>query len=127
MNGELVPITVGQMTSSWAFTEDEIDPMTEFGRRSDPLLMGSYGGEVLCFVGFIPLTILSDYAYLWMYSTPAVERHRLIVGRWAHRLITEQQRYRWLIGHGTLYSRAWLRSLGAEVDGGSFKIGPLHA
>jgi len=123
MNGELIPVTLAQMME-YPFGEEEIRPMAEFGERSSPILRGTYCGEVLCFIGFVPLTILSDYAYLWMYSTPAVNRHKLIVARWAKRLITEQQRYRWLIGH-TQSSQAWLTSLGAEIEGNQFKIGPL--
>jgi hypothetical protein len=120
MNGDLRSVTLSEALRLWHFEGDELQATIDFGSRSDPLLAGTYNGEVLCFVGFIPASKLSDVAYIWMYSTPAVENHRLIVGRWAKLLIAEaRKRYPVICGH-CFDSQRWLRSLGATIEPNNF-------
>lgn len=124
MNGNLRAISVSEMLSLWQFADDERKETINFGSRSDPLFVGMYGNQVICFVGFIPASLLSDVAYLWMYSTPAVVDHKVMVGRFGRRLIkAARERYPRICGHCS-DSRLWLESLGATVTGNQFRIGP---
>jgi hypothetical protein len=97
-----------------------------YAQASDPLFAGLYADRLLCFVGFVPATILSDSAYLWMHSTDDVARHKVTVGRFARRLVAAALgRYPKLVGH--CVDTRWLASLGAtfEPDGAAirFRIG----
>lgn len=85
-------------------------------RLSRHILVGRIGQELLCVIGFIPVTFLSDEAYIWMHTTEAASNHKLIVGRHARQVIPRAlEAYTKLIGHClTGASRRWLETLGAE-------------
>ena len=122
MNGTLRAISVSEMLSLWPFVDTERKETIAFAERSDPLFVGMYGNQVICFVGFIPASLLSDAAYIWMYSTPAVTDHKVMVGRFGRRLIeAARERYPCICGHCS-DSRQWLESLGATVTGNQFRI-----
>jgi hypothetical protein len=82
-------------------------------RLTTPLLAGLWDGKLLCLIGLVPRSLLSDTAYLWLYDTPEAKLHRIAVVRHAKRLIDQwRQTYR-LEGHCVTDSWRWLRSLGA--------------
>lgn len=96
-------------------SEDEEAALIPAARRSDPLIAGLCDSGLLCILGFIPQSILSDEAYLWMCSTPLVNEHKMIFGRWALRLIEAAwERYPRLVGHCQRDSVGWLIRLGAK-------------
>lgn len=120
MNGNLRAIDLTEMLSLWHFEGAELTEMINFSSRSDPLFVGMYGNQVICFVGFMPATFLSDVAYLWMYSTPAVADHKVMVGRFGRRLIAAaRERYPIIVGH-CFDSQDWLFSLGANIAADNF-------
>ena len=129
MNGELKPIRVERLVEhldSFSLDADYYRRLVNAGKLSDPLLEGTIGGELLCLVGFVPATMFSDVAYLWMYSTPAVAAHKVCVGRFGRRLIAEAlKRYPRIIGHCKPDSVHWLASLGAQINGTEFLIGAV--
>jgi hypothetical protein len=104
-----------------------------FVDRSDPALAYSMDGELIAVAGFVPVgSVLTDTAYLWMNSTPAVARHKVAVGRWGIQTLREVRRLKYprIIGHCEAGSRSvlWLRSLGARFTPGprgtvEFEIG----
>jgi hypothetical protein len=86
-------------------------------QRSDPLLGGFWDDQLLCVVGFVPATILSDSAYLWMCSTPLVNEHKLIFGRWCKWMAGNAlTRFQVVRGHCDRHSVGWLRHLGARLE-----------
>jgi hypothetical protein len=96
-------------------SEDEEAAMVPAARRADPLIAGLCDHGLLCILGFVPESILSDAAYLWMCSTPLVNEHKMIFGRWAKRMIAAaHDRYPRLYGHCQKDSVGWLIRLGAE-------------
>ena len=126
MNGELKPIGVEKLVEyldSFGLDADYYRRLVNAGKLSDPLLEGTIGGELLCLVGFVPPTVTSDLAYLWMYSMPAVAKHKVCVGRFGRRLVAEAlKRYPKIVGHCKPESAHWLASLGAEINGLEFTL-----
>jgi hypothetical protein len=109
----------------------ELADITRAAGVSDPILRGDYNGNLLVVLGFIPPTILSDDAYLWMYSSPVVRQYPMVVGRWGYRVIEAAfHRYPRIVGHCNRNSAHWLRRLGAEVTTGPgglvFKLEAQH-
>lgn len=121
MNGELVMIspTHGQdIAAGLPLAESQIDLMQRWARDSRPLFSGTMDGTLLCLVGLIPPTFLSEIVYLWCWSSPEVVHHKVMFGRHARRLMHELRGlYPKIVGHcAEDNSVAWLRSLGAEFN-----------
>lgn len=116
MPGRLENISVPRMLELCHEAEpEELAILVDVAKRSDPLLAGFSGGTLLCVLGFVPKTIISDEAYIWMCTTPEVREHKVLFGRWAKRLITSaHERYPRLVGHCSKDSVGWLRHLGAR-------------
>ncbi len=119
MNGELVQISPGILKRLMEYHLDlgeaEREVMLQAARVSRPLFAGMYIDSLLCFVGLIPPTLMSDNAYIWCYVTREVAKHRVAFARHAKRLIAElRQTYPVIYGHCfDERSCAWLESLGA--------------
>lgn len=90
------------------------DAMTRSLRNSPAAWIAYHADIPLAFAGVIPPTLLSDTAYLWMYTTPSFAEHRLVCLRHSHRLIADALRcYPILVGHCSARSHHWLHWLGA--------------
>lgn len=79
---------------------------------------GYADGNLVCCWGLIPPTLLSNQAYLWMHSTPAIREHQFLLVRHSQRIIEQMlDRYERIIGDcrvGAEDSIRWLKWLGAE-------------
>lgn len=84
---------------------------------------GYVNDKLICCWGLIPPTILSNQAYLWMHSTPAIRDHQFLLVRHSQRIIEQMlERYDRIIGDcrvGASDSIRWLKWLGAEFDNGN--------
>lgn len=110
MNGEVFQITADQMV------EFNAPEAVEYAAgMSSHILIGVFGAEILCVIGFIPKTFLSDTAYVWLHILEAGDRHKFMVARRASQVIERALAiYPHIIGHCfTKISRRWLTSLGA--------------
>ncbi len=80
--------------------------------------IGKKDDEVLCFMGLIPPTLLSDRAYLWLQTTPAMQDHVFTFVRHSQLLLAEMlKEFPLIVGHceaSQTKSIRWLRWLGAE-------------
>lgn len=97
---------------------DQKETLARAARNSEYLWMGTVDGIPLCFFGLIPPTLMSDIAYLWLYTTPALHEHIFTFIR-RSQLIVEHMLtlYPQIVGHGRKgdeKSLAWLRWIGAE-------------
>lgn len=113
MIGEIHQVTIAQLQ----FMIPNMDEnMLEAVKLSRHILVGRLGDELLCVVGFIPRSMISGEAYIWLHTTPAAERHKLIFGRHAKEVVARAlDVYEKLIGHCLSgKSRRWLETLGAE-------------
>lgn len=85
---------------------------------SSEVWIGYVNGELICCWGLIPPTILSNQAYLWMHSTPAIRDHQFLLVRHSQRIIEQVlNRYDRIVGDcrvGAKDSIRWLKWLGAE-------------
>lgn len=97
--------------------------------------IGMKDDELVCVWGLIPPTLLSSRAYLWLYTTPALEGNEFVFVRHSQRAVQEMLRqYPIIRGHATIgaeRSLRWLRWLGArffEPDKGllPFEIRKRH-
>lgn len=79
---------------------------------------GYVDGKLICCWGLIPPTLLSNQAYLWMHSTPAVREHQFLLVRHSQKIIEQVlERYERVVGDclvGASDSIRWLKWLGAE-------------
>jgi hypothetical protein len=119
MNGELKQISAATMEcivdQHLRLTEEERDVIIRIGQKSRPLFSGMFDRKLLCLVGLIPGSLLSDTAYIWCYHTDEVIRRPITFARHAVRLMTRlRQQYPKIIGDCLdEQSWRWLRSLGA--------------
>lgn len=75
-------------------------------------------GEIFGFCGVVPPTLMADCAYLWLYTTPAIEKYKFMFVRHSQIVVKEMLKdYKLIVGH-TLRSADrsinWLRWLGAD-------------
>lgn len=86
-------------------------------KNATHLWIGTHGETILCFFGLNPPTLLSDTAYLWLHSTPAMCKHSIPLMRHAIRSAKEWlDLYPHIVGHGhsnNPRSIRWLRLIGA--------------
>lgn len=79
---------------------------------------GYVDGVLICCWGLIPPTLLSNQAYLWMHSTPAIRDHQFILVRHSQKIIQQVlERYERIVGDCKVDANdsiRWLRWLGAE-------------
>jgi len=85
--------------------------------NSTQVWIGYEGDKVLCFLGLIPPTLLSDRAYLWLQTTEHLHSHLFIFIRYSQRLVAEMlEHYPVIVGHTEITNTKairWLRWLGA--------------
>lgn len=91
---------------------------------SSEVWTGYVDDKLICCWGLIPPTILSNQAYLWMHSTPAVREHSFVLVRHSQRVIEQVlNRYDRIVGDCLVDAEdsiRWLKWLGAtfvESDG----------
>ncbi len=68
--------------------------------------------------GLIPPTLMSNQAYLWLYTTDLVKEHQFLFVRYSQRMVEKLlEHYESIVGHVQVdapRSRQWLKWLGAE-------------
>lgn len=119
MNGQVYQISLEQLKGLTLQPE-----VVYAGTISSHILAGFYRSELLCIIGLIPRSFLSDEAYIWMQTMPEAENHKLMVARHAKRVVARAlEFYPKIIGHCFNESSAkWLLSLGATMIGDTFEI-----
>lgn len=98
-------------------TENEQVIMHRWMLTSSQIWVAMIHDEIACCWGFVPPTLLSEEAYLWMYHTPIVEQHKFLFVR-NSQLIRDKVllEYPLIYGHvkaSAVSSRRWLKWLGA--------------
>lgn len=93
-------------------------------KNSMAVWVGYDGSQILCTWGLIPPTLLSDRAYLWLWTTEHLHEHVFMFIRHSQREVAQMlERYASIVGHAQINaakSIRWLRWLGAtfgEPDG----------
>lgn len=108
-------------------SDNEIETLDSVAMYSVPLLAAMYGDRLLAVFGFVPQTVLSTTAHLWVYSTPTVNRHKLIFARASANVIDNMlDQYSEIIGYCfTEKAMSWVRWLGGEFSTGNGRAYPF--
>ena len=89
---------------------------------------GFIDGRLACIWGVIPPTLMSDQAYLWLYTTDVIKGHEFLLVRHSQLVIDEiLDLYPSIVGHaiiGSDKSIRWLKWLGAKF--GTHKVSQFH-
>lgn len=101
-------------------TEEGLEIMYKTLQASATVWLGSADGKVLGFCGLVPPTLISNRAYLWLYTTKHLEEHVFMFVRHSQKVVEQVlQEYPIVVGHcviGNDKAVRWLRWLGAEFD-----------
>ena len=88
--------------------------------NSSRVWVGTVDGVVMALWGLIPPTLMSDTAYLWLYTTDRLPENIFLFVRHSQRAVQAMlAEYPIIVGHGRVgadRSLRWLRWLGAEFD-----------
>ena len=91
--------------------------------------VGMVDGKLVCTWGLIPPTLMSEAAYLWLYTTENVKSHEFLFIRHSQRMVEKMlEEYPALTGHTTVgwdQTIRWLRWLGAEIGEPQGKLLPF--
>lgn len=94
--------------------------------NSSRVWIGYEDDKVLCYLGLIPPTLLSERAYLWLRITEHMHEHSFLLVRYSQRVVAEMlESYPLIIGHCAIAdpkAQRWLTWLGAKF---SEPMGPL--
>lgn len=86
--------------------------------NSSRVWLGEDEGRVIAVWGLIPPTLMSDIAYLWLFTTKNLTRHTFIFIRHSQRAVQAMlEEFPTIVGHAELTNRKsiqWLKWLGAE-------------
>lgn len=90
---------------------------------STELWVGFNNDQLVCIWGLVPPTLLADYAYLWLYTTPMLEGNEFFFVRHSQRVMEDMlTRYPIIVGHtkgdvpGQLRWLSWLGARFGERD-----------
>lgn len=83
-----------------------------------PLWVGYIDGQLVCFWGLKPTTLLSNEAYLWLHTRPELKGHEFVFIRQSQ-IVIKKMLKSYPIIHGHTFedqpqSIKWLRILGAR-------------
>jgi len=104
--------------NSLALSDEEIWGMDYCLAMSTYIWVGLIDGRLACIWGLIPPTLMSNQAYLWLYTTDVIKEHQFILVRHSQ-LVMEQilEVYPSVCGHaivGNDKAIRWLKWLGAK-------------
>jgi hypothetical protein len=113
-------------------TLSEVDykAINSFLNRSSVIWVGMEDETICCFWGVMLPTLISDRAYLWLHTTPALAEHKFVFIRHSQLAIREMLLdYPLIVGHcvaGETKSIRWLRWLGAKFLHPEGKLVPFE-
>jgi hypothetical protein len=113
-------VTLMELTASHpdvAFTPTEMEIMDNCLTLSNPMWRADVDGCLACVFGLIPPTLMSDRAYLWLYTTDLVKDHTFLLVRHSQRIVEKMlDEYPTIVGHCHVrakLSQRWIKWLGA--------------
>ncbi len=99
-------------------THEEMEILEQYLTFSAKLYIGSVDGKMCCAWGVVPPTLMSEKAYLWLFSTEAVEEHKFLFVRNSQKAIADiLEDWPVITGYcevNSTRSARWLRWLGAK-------------
>ncbi len=102
-------------------SDEEMGVLEQYLTFSAKLYIGSVDGKMCCAWGVVPPSLMSDKAYLWLFSTDAVEEHKFLFVRNSQKAIAEiLEEWPIITGYcevNSIRSIRWLKWLGAKFGG----------
>lgn len=109
---------------------EESATLDEYLIFSTKLCIGTIDGKFCCAWGLIPPSLLSDKAYLWLWSTDEVEAHKFIFIRRSQIVVKEMlEEYPIIVGYCEINNpraRRWLQWLGAKFGDPTDRFFPFE-
>ena len=106
------------------------DVMKRSIMNSSRVWMGYEDGKLLCLWGLIPPTLLSDRAYLWLFTTEHLKSHVFVFVRHSQRMVANMlEEFPLIVGHAAVDNDKairWLRWLGAKFLDPQGKLIPFE-
>ena len=103
-----------------ALTEVETTKLAGMMQISSSVYSGMIDGELVCIWGFVPPSLLSDEAYLWLCATPRLEDHKFLFIRHSQRVVEKMlETYPRIVGfcdEGNRLAIQWITWLGGRFD-----------
>lgn len=94
------------------------ETMQRIMMNSSRVWVGEDDGKIIAVWGLVPPTLLSDVAYLWLYTTPHLRNHVFTFIRHSQRAVEEMlHEFPRIVGHTRINNHRgiqWLRWLGAK-------------
>jgi hypothetical protein len=106
--------------------------MDDWMKKSQLVYCGKVDDGIVCLWGLMLVSLLSDQAYLWLYTTELVAKHQFLFVRHSQRIMERLlEQFSIIFGHvdpRAERSMRWLKWLGAEFIGADrgmvkFRIG----
>lgn len=125
-----MPIREFTIKTGISLDPSEVSTMDKCLKMSSTVFVGKIHDDVVCSWGLIPPTVLSNQAYLWMYTTSQLEEHKFLFVRHSQRVIEDMlNEYETIVGHvvmGNALAYRWLRWLGATFGAPDGKMIPFR-
>lgn len=110
-------------------TEFEKETFDHCAALSQTVYQGRINNEIACAWGLVPPTVMSNRAYIWLYTMPVADRHTFILVRYSQLMIQAILKdYEAVTGHCRVDDERairWMRWLGAEFGPFQGKIVPF--
>ena len=108
---------LASLNSQVNLTDDDEATLRQCLRISAVSWIGSVDGKAACVWGLVPPTLMSDQAYVWLFTSEIVEAHQFLLVRYSQMMVEDMlKEFGTLVGHckiGAFRSMRWLRWLGA--------------
>ncbi len=91
---------------------EEMEVLEQYLTFSAKLYIGSVDGKMCCAWGVVPPSLMSDRAYLWLFSTDVVEQYKFLFVRNSQKATRSIRWLKWLgakFGEPTKGKEAWFR------------------
>lgn len=99
-----------------------IDTMQRTFMNSSRIWLGADDDKIIAMWGLIPPTLMSDIAYLWLFTTKHLNSHVFMFIRHSQRAVADMlKEFPTIVGHTERSNRRaqqWLKWLGAEFEPG---------
>lgn len=104
--------------ASLILTPEEAQIMSRCTKLSSEVWTGIIDGQIVCVWGVAPPSLLSEQAYLWLYTNDMIKGHEFVFVRHSQRVIEDLlKRFKLIVGVCSLEAKQsirWLKFLGAK-------------
>lgn len=110
---------IRDMVASWGnYSQSELEHIARIAFSTAEIWEGKIDGVLVCTWGLMPQTLLSNTAYLWLWTSEALRGHEFTFVRQSQIAVAKMlETYPTITGHaviGQYQSIRWLRWLGAK-------------